>query len=177
MKRNVISVGLAVVFCAGALVASKQVSLAQPDAWFVQDFEGIEPGRYKVLDYTADGVDVKLSGVTGLFFIEENDLGGQFGNHSLTGGRGKGSSVLMEFSEAIQGIDVSLMSECSRPSIAATVACYDAAGELAFFLSNWGRPCNQFTRTAASIIGESVVWSCVLTGGIVDNMSFVVNHD
>ena len=177
MRRNASSVGLAVLFCAGFLVTSKLIEAVETNSWFVQDFEDIAPGRYKTLDYTADGVDVKLSGVTGMFFIEENDLGGQFGNRSLTGGRGKGSSVLMEFSEAIQGIDVSLMSECSRPSVAATVVCYDSTGELAFFLSNWGRPCNQFTRTAASIIGESVVWSCVLTGGIIDNMSFVVNHD
>ena len=170
MKRNVISVGLAVVFCAGALVASKQVSIAQPDAWFVQDFEGIEPGRYQdPLTYPADGVDVTLSGINGPFYIVQTGLGGLFGEQSLGSGQGKKFGVLIEFSDTIHGIELDLMSECGRISSVAVLTCYDEGDDLVLRLTNKGRPCNQLSHTGASILGERIIKRCRLSG-IADNL-------
>ena len=141
---------------------------ALPDSWFVQDFEDIAPGRYKSLDYAADGVDVTLTGISGPLAIVENGLGGLLGERSLSSGGTKGSSVLIEFSQTIHGVTLDLMSECGRLSSVAVLTCFDVDENRLIMLTNKGRPCNQLTRTGAAILGEQIISHCRLSG-IADN--------
>lgn len=137
------------------------IATAQPLAWFVQDFESFAPGRYKTLIYTADGVDVTMSGVHGPFTI---------GDGMLSPGGGKSATVLFAFSDTIHGITADLFSECGRLSSVAVLSCFDVSGNRLFTLTNKGRPCNQLTRTGASILGERIIASCEASGGLFDNI-------
>ncbi len=153
----------------GLLIAV--AATAQTGGWFVQDFEGAEVGKYTELSYSTPGVEVTLTAAAGSFRIVDNGLGGLLGGHSLVTSKSKRPTVIIDFSTTIHGINLDMLSECGFEDRIPTLKCFDAAGGLLFTLSgNVARPCNQFARFGASILGASIIASCEAANGMFDNL-------